>query len=130
MMKKTMKRAARRNFGFGRQLRYSMSQALNIFYGDRDHYGTRRTHNYRLRIFARFCRKKGLVDARLITQSTLDSYGEYLRCRLEGDYVWPDGDADKSISTAYAHNLIDREHGTVRDAQELEDRAISATRLE
>ena len=106
MMKKTMKRAARRNFGFGRQLRYSMSQALNIFYGDRDHYGTRRTHNYRLRIFARFCRKKGLVDARLITQSTLDSYGEYLRCRLEGDYVWPDGDADKSISTAYAHNLI------------------------
>ncbi|SDR79982.1 hypothetical protein SAMN05216271_0428 [Halopseudomonas sabulinigri] len=105
-MKQPIKRGAKRNFGFGRQLRYAMSQAVNSFYGERDHYSTRRTHNYRLRIFARFCRKNGLVDARLITQSTLDLYGEYLRDRLQGDFVWPDGIVDKRISIAYAHNLI------------------------
>lgn len=105
-MKKPLKPGMRRNFGFGRQLRYALCRALTIFYGCKDHYGTRRTHYYRVRIFAEFCMREGIVDARLITQSTLDAYGEYLKARLQAEYVWPDGTIDTRISVAYAHNLI------------------------
>ncbi len=83
-----------------------MCQAVHSFYGWYDHFGTRRTHGYRIRIFARFCLRQGIHDARLITQSTLDLYGEYLRDRLQGQYVWPDDTIDRKISVAYAHNLI------------------------
>ncbi|MEH6500689.1 MAG: hypothetical protein V7751_14985 [Pseudoalteromonas distincta] len=105
-MQKRSKRSSRLNYGWGRQLRYAMCQAVHSFYGWNDHFGTRRTHGYRIRIFARFCLRQGINDARLVTQSTLDLYGEYLRNRLQGEYVWPDGTADRQVSVAYAHNLI------------------------
>jgi len=105
-MKKPQKPCNKPNYGYGRQLRYAMCRALALFYGDDDHYGTRRTHQYRVRIFARYCTRQGVVDARLIDQSTLDSYGKYLRSRLQEDYQWPDGANDKRISVAYAHDLL------------------------
>ncbi len=94
------------NFGFGRQLRYAMCQAVHQFYGYQDHFGTRRAHACRIRIFARFCLRQGVVDARDISQSTLDAYGSYLRMRLSGEYVWQDGQCERAISVAYAHNLV------------------------
>lgn len=105
-MKKPQKPCNKPNYGYGRQLRYAMYRALTLFYGDQDHFGTRRTHQYRVRIFARYCIRQGVVEARLISQSTLDSYGEYLKSRLQGEYVWRDGTTDKPISAPYAHNLI------------------------
>lgn len=105
-MKKTQKPCSKVNFGYGRQLRYALCQALTAFYGDKNHYGTRRAHQYRVRIFARYCMRQGVFDARLITQSVLDAYGRYLKARLQGEYVWPDGAIDKPISVAYAHNLV------------------------
>jgi len=105
-MKKPQKSGMKLNFGFGRHLKYAMCRALTIFYGCTHHHGTRRTHYYRVRIFAEFCIRQGVIDARLISQSTLEAYGEYLKARLQAEYVWPDGTIDTQISVAYAHNLI------------------------
>lgn len=96
----------RKNFGYGRALCYALCQAICLFYGVRNHFGTRRTHMFRIRVFVRFCQRHGVHDARLITQALLDAYGQYLRARLVGEYEWADGETEKSLSVAYAHNLI------------------------
>lgn len=96
----------KRNFGFGKQLLYAFYIALKVFFGQDDHYGTRRTHKIRIRVFAEFCRRHGIRDARDIDLHFVEAYGTYLRHRLHDVYEWADGTRDNKISVSYAHNLI------------------------
>ncbi|KAE8543767.1 hypothetical protein F6453_3904 [Marinobacter nauticus] len=96
----------KRNFGFGKQLLYSLKIALKVLFGQHDHYGTRRTHGIRIRVFAEFCRRHGVRDARDIDLQFVEAYGSYLRHRLHDVYEWADGTRDNKISVSYAHNLI------------------------
>lgn len=104
--RKKIPRQQKHNYGYGHQLCFAFCQALDAFYGKHDHYGTRRGHKKRIRIFAAFCRRHGIRDARDITQDTLVAYGQYLRERLGQDYLWENGDKDRQISIAYSHNLL------------------------
>ncbi|MBW0149081.1 integrase domain-containing protein [Marinobacter arenosus] len=99
-------RGKQRNFGYGKQMLYAFSMALNALFGQRDHYGTRRTHKIRVRIFSEFCREHGVRDARNIDLELIEAYGSYLRHRLYAPYEWPDGRRDNMISVSYGHNLI------------------------
>lgn len=104
--KKKIPRHRKRNYGFGKMLAFAMKMALDIFYGQHDHYGTRRSHKIRIRIFAEFCRRNDVRDARAIDHEIVTAYGQYLRHRLKKPYEWPDGKTDKRVSVDYAHNLI------------------------
>jgi hypothetical protein len=104
--KKTIPPSQKLNFGFGKMLLFAFKVAIDLFYGCHDHYGTRRSHKIRVRIFAQFCRRQGIRDARAIDHEVITAYGEYLRHRLKQPFTWPDGETDKIISTSYAHNLI------------------------
>lgn len=94
------------NYGYGKQLLFAFLQALNALFGPNDHYGTRRTHGIRIRLFVEFCRRHGIRDARHIDLELVEAYGSYLRHRLHDAYEWADGKRDKTISVSYAHNLI------------------------
>lgn len=104
--KRKTPRHKKHNFGYGNQLLFALRKALDAFFGLHDHFGTRRSHKKRIKIFATFCRRHQIRDARNITQETVVTYGQYLRERLEQDYCWENGDIDKRISISYAHNLI------------------------
>ena len=99
-------RSQKRNFGYGKQLLYAFVKALNTLFGADQHYGTRRTHGSRIRIFVGFCLRHGIRDARDINLELVEEYGNYLRHRLYNAYEWADGKRDEVISVAYAHNLI------------------------
>lgn len=104
--KRKQPRRLKRNFGFGKMLLYALCVALDVLYGRKDHFGTRRSHKIRIRVFAEYCRRHGIKDARSIDSAIVDGYCGYLRHRLDKPFTWPDGAEDKSISVAYAHNLI------------------------
>jgi hypothetical protein len=104
--KKKTANTEKRNFGFGKMLLWAFKVALDVLYGRHDHYGTRRSHKIRVRIFVEFCQRKGVRDARQIDQTLLVAFGKYLKTRLERPYQWPDGQLDQPISVSYAHNLI------------------------
>ncbi|WP_167812671.1 integrase domain-containing protein [Marinobacter daqiaonensis] len=104
--KRKTPRSQKRNFGYGKQLLYAFVKALCAFFGPDQHYGTRRTHGVRIRIFVEFCRRHGIRDARYIDLQLVEAYGSYLRHRLHDAYDWADGKRDKPISVSYAHNLI------------------------
>lgn len=104
--KRKTPRDKKRNHGYGKQLLYAFVQALNALFGPSEHFGTRRTHGIRIRIFVEFCRRHGIRDARYIDLELVEAYGKYLRHRLYGAYEWGDGKCDKPISVSYATNLI------------------------
>jgi len=104
--KRKTPRSKKRNFGYGNQLLYSIIKALSAFFGQHDHFATRRSHKIRIRVFVEFCRRHGIRDARNIDLQFVEAYGNYLRHRLHGTYEWADGACDKSVSVSYAHNLI------------------------
>lgn len=99
-------RSKKRNFGYGKQLLYAITMALNALFGQHDHFGTRRTHRIRIRIFVEFCKRQGIRDARDIDMELVAAYGLYLRHRLSEAYEWADGTRDNPIAVSYAHNLI------------------------
>ncbi|TYC63830.1 site-specific integrase [Marinobacter sp. BW6] len=104
--KKKIPCSKNRNYGFGKTLLFAFKNAIDALFGRFDHYGTRRSHMIRIRVFAEFCRRHGIRDARDIDAELVASFGEYLKQRLKEVYEWPDGTNDKQISAAYAHNLI------------------------
>lgn len=103
---KKLQRQDKKNFGYGDKLPYAFERVLDAFYGQHDHYGTRRAHKKRIKIFATYCQRHRIRDARDITLATLVGYGHYLRARLAQDFHWGEDDIDKQISVSYAHNLI------------------------
>ncbi|WP_417521974.1 integrase [Marinobacter sp.] len=94
------------NFGKGRQLGYAVKQALDEYYSSVSHYNTRATHKQRAATFVQFCRRHGVKDARDIDREFVLSFGGYVRQRVGGEFLWPDGVVDVQVSVAYAHNLI------------------------
>lgn len=104
--KRKTPRDKKRNYGYGKQLLFAFLQALNALFGPNDHYGTRRTHGIRIRLFVEFCRQHGVRDALDIDLELVEAYGNYLRHRLYDAYEWTDGRRDNMISVSYAHNLI------------------------
>lgn len=104
--KKKIKRADKKNFGVGNKLLYVLLIIFDIYYGKNDHFGTRRSHKTRIRVFAAYCRRHNIRDARDITRETVADYGLYLRHRLTSEYQWENGDVDGKISVSYAHNLL------------------------
>lgn len=104
--KRKTPRSQKRNFGYGKQLLYAFVKALNALFGPDQHYGTRRTHGIRIRIFVEFCLRNDIRDARYIDHELVEAYGNYLRHRLHDAYEWADGKRDNTISVSYAHNLI------------------------
>jgi hypothetical protein len=94
------------NFGKGRQLGYAVKQALDDYYSRVSHYSTRATHKKRALTFVHFCRRRGVEDARDIDREFVMSFGQYVRQRIGGEYLWPDGAVDAQLSVAYAHNMI------------------------
>lgn len=99
-------RSEKRNYGYGKQLLYAFSMALNALFGQQDHFGTRRTHRIRIRVFVEFCQRYGVRDARNIDLELVEAYGNYLRHRLHHAYEWADGTRDNVVAVSYAHNLI------------------------
>ncbi|WP_303288846.1 integrase domain-containing protein [Marinobacter sp. SS8-8] len=99
-------RSEKRNYGYGKQLLYAFSMALNALFGQQDHFGTRRTHRIRIRVFVEFCQRHGIRDARDIDMEFVEAYGNYLRHRLHESYEWADGTRDNTVAASYAHNLI------------------------
>ncbi|MCK0164941.1 integrase domain-containing protein [Marinobacter sp. S6332] len=99
-------RSEKRNYGYGKQLLYAFSMALNALLGQQDHFGTRRTHRIRIRVFVEFCQRHGIRDARDIDLELVEAYGNYLRHRLHHAYEWADGRRDNTVAASYAHNLI------------------------
>lgn len=104
--KRKTPRSEKRNFGYGKQLLYAFVAALAALFGSNEHFGTRRTHGIRIRVFVDFCRRHGIRDARFINLELIEAYSDYLRHRLNDAYEWPDGSSDNTISVSYAHNLI------------------------
>lgn len=96
----------RRNFGFGRKLRYACHKAVDWFYGNDKHLSTRYTHKRRVLVFTDFCYRCSVTDARDIDLDLMEQFGDYVRARLEGGYEWPDGSIDSEIRVSYAQNLI------------------------
>src|SRR5690554_7299184 len=97
---------SRWNFGFGRRLDYAASVALDKFFGHTSHFNTRHTHKRRLEVFMNFCMRHGIQDARTIDQEIIQRFCQYVVARIQGDYQWPEGDTERPISIAYAHNLL------------------------
>ncbi|MBL1271927.1 MAG: integrase domain-containing protein [Oceanospirillales bacterium] len=104
--KRKTPRSEKRNFGYGKQLLYAITRSLGALFGEHDHFGTRRTHGIRIRVFVEFCRRHGIRDARDIDLELVEAYGNYLRHRLNRAYEWADGTRDNIVATSYAHNLI------------------------
>ena len=98
--------SAKVNFGKGRQLGYAVKQALDDYYSRVSHYNTRSTHKQRAVTFVQFCWRHGVKDAREIDREFVLSFGQYIRQRIEGEYLWPDRAVDAQVSAAYGHNLI------------------------
>jgi len=98
--------STKHNFGKGRQLGYAVKQALDDHYSRVSHYSTRATHKQRAVTFVQFCRRHCVKDAREIDREFVLSFGQYVRQRIEGEYLWPDGGVDAQISVAYGHNLV------------------------
>jgi len=122
-------RNQKRNFGFGKQLLFACEMAIDAFFGRHDHYGTRRTHKIRICIFAEYCKRNGVKDARDINRELICAYGDYLRLRLNASYVWPDGQTDKPIAVSYAHNLISTVNTTMHAMRSNEGLKVSAKKL-
>jgi integrase len=83
-MKRVGKRDGR-NFGWGRQLSYALSHALQGKYGG-GHFGTVRAHCDRCRIFARWCSSSdgpGINDAQKIDHQVLADYATYVGGQVE-----------------------------------------------
>jgi hypothetical protein len=84
----------RRNYGYGRSLKYAAKQALKAFIGPR--FSTIASHCNRFNLFTDFCKKLNTNNAIYITQELFENYALVVQKRtFNGD-----------ISTHYAHNLI------------------------
>lgn len=103
---KRKKPAYRRNYSCGRKLSEAIHRALDQHYGSDSHFNTRATHKRRSAVFVRYCKRRGMNDARKIDREFILQFGAYIKARLNGDYEWPNGDVDEQISVAYAHNAI------------------------
>jgi integrase len=72
-----MKHGGARNFGYGKQLHYATKQALADCYGE-GRYGTRNSHEERLRFFSRFLEKRGVSDLADISPIHIAEYAEHI----------------------------------------------------
>lgn len=84
----------KRNYGYGRSLKYAAKQALKVFIGNR--FSTIASNFHRFNLFADFCKKHNTNNAIYITQELFYNYALFVQ---ERTFI---GD----ISTHYAHNLI------------------------
>lgn len=107
-------------------LLFSFKMAIDALFGVRDHYGTRRSHKIRIAVFAAFCKRNNIRDARDIDEELIGAYGKYVRVRLYIPYVWPDGHIDQPISVSYAHNLISTVNTTMYAMRKNEELHLSA----
>jgi len=84
----------KRNFGFGRSIKYAAKQALKFLKGER--YSTIASHCHRFNLFADFCNKHSTSNAIYITLEHFEFYVSSLQNKVvRGD-----------LSTSYAHNLV------------------------
>ena len=84
----------KRNFGFGRSIKYAAKQALKFLKGER--FSTIASHCHRFNLFADFCKKHNTNNAVYITLENFELYVSGIQTKvLRGD-----------LSTSYAHNLI------------------------
>jgi len=84
----------KRNYGFGRNLKFAAKQSLKKYLGAR--FSTIASHCNRFNLFADFCKKNKTNNSIYITQDLFDLYANSIQKRiLRGD-----------LSTSYAHNLI------------------------
>ena len=103
---KRRKPGFKRNYSYGKKLSEAIHRALDRHYGSDSHFNTRATHKRRSAVFVRYCKRRGMNDARKIDREFILQFGAYIKARLNGDYDWPDGSVDEKISVAYAHNAI------------------------
>ena len=103
---KRRKPGYRRNYSYGKKLGEAIHKALDQHYGPDSHFTTRATHKRRSAVFVRYCKRRGMNDARKIDREFIVQFGAYIKARLNGDYDWADGSVDEQISVAYAHNAI------------------------
>ncbi|MFT5759642.1 MAG: hypothetical protein ACI9LM_004409 [Alteromonadaceae bacterium] len=84
----------KRNYGFGRSLKYAAKNVLSEYLGDR--FSTIASHCHRFNLFADFCKKYNTNNSVFITQDLFENYAFLIQKRV---FV---GD----LSTHYGHNLI------------------------
>jgi len=115
-MYKKRKRHQKNNFGYGRTLRYAITQALINEYGF-GRYGTRKTHEGRLKIFIEHLSNYDVDDARYVTAEHTASFAQ----RIEFDFQ------SGKISLSYAHNLISSVNIIMRVFRRNDDLYIKAS---
>lgn len=87
----------KRNFGYGRQLKYAALSALHDHYGLEEHHQTKHTHCARFGAFTTWIRDNySIKDARGITKNHVEHYGEDLLEDVN----------DEECSVTYAQNLL------------------------
>ncbi len=87
--------SVRRNFGFGRNIDYAVSQALRAMYGDGS-FATRHAHMARWRVFSRFLKGKGVHRFEHISAELVEEYARLLAAAV----------SDGITSVSYAVNIL------------------------
>ena len=89
-----MKKVIKRNYGYGRNLKFAAKQALKSYKGVR--YSANSSHISRFSHFATFCKQHNTSNAVYISQSMFENYANVIQKKVNTG----------QFSTAYAHNLI------------------------
>ena len=84
----------KRNFGYGKSIKFAAKQALKLFFGAR--FSTVANHAARYNLFADFCQKNNTNNAVYITKELFELYASKIQSRV----------FNSDISVSYAHNLI------------------------
>ena len=84
----------KRNYGYGRSLKYAAKKALMNHIGER--YSTISSHTNRFNLFAEYCKKEKTNNAVFITLNLFENYAYKLQEKVMLG----------QMSTSYAHNLI------------------------
>lgn len=85
-----------KNFGFGKQVSFAVTNALKDKYGE-GKYRTREAHHFRFGKFADHLREEhGIRDMCMVTADHIKGYGKELAIQV----------ATKEMSVSYAHNLL------------------------
>jgi hypothetical protein len=84
----------KRNYGYGRNLKYAAKRALINHVGER--YSTVSSHSNRFNLFAEYCKKEMTNNAIYITQDLFEGYAYQIQEKVMLGQV----------RTSYAHNLI------------------------
>jgi hypothetical protein len=91
----------KKNFGYGRSVKYAVRCAILDRYGP-GRFGTRHSTQVRLRQFVDFLKKSGVKDLRDVTPQVVEDYCRHLQMRVQDN----DLEVSSAVSLASAVNVL------------------------